>query len=177
MFVVGIQQINMPMVSFSNIIHILAILATGLMAGLFYSYSCSVNPGLARLSDACYLAAMQNINRAILNPAFFACFFGALVLLPLSAYLQYSQPPGIKFWLLAGAAIVYAVGLFGVTMAGNVPLNTMLDKADLTTATAEQLTQLRNAFEGPWNSWHAIRMIAVVVSFLMAIIAAILPEK
>ncbi len=32
------------------------ILAAGLMAGLFYAYSCSVNPGLQRLSDAGYLA-------------------------------------------------------------------------------------------------------------------------
>mgnify|MGYP003574981734 CR=1 FL=1 len=165
------------MFSFSNIIHILAILVTGLMAGLFYSYSCSVNPGLGRLTDANYLAAMQNINRAILNPAFFACFLGTLVLLPLSAYFHYSQPVGLKFWLVAGAAMVYIVGLFGVTMAGNVPLNNMLDKTDLTSATAEQLAQLRAAFEGPWNRWHAIRTIAVVLSFLMAIAASIVPEK
>lgn len=165
------------MVTFHNVVLVLAVVTTALMAGLFYSYSCSVNPGLAKLPDAEYLAAMQSINRAILNPAFFACFFGALILLPLSAYLNYSQPVTPRFWLLLAATVLYAIGLFGVTIGGNVPLNNMLDGADLSTATTEQLAELRKAFESPWNRWHAIRTWAVIISLVLSVIACIVPIK
>lgn len=155
----------------------LAVLVTALTAGLFYSYSCSVNPGLGKLTDANYLAAMQSINRAILNPAFFICFFGALILLPLSAYLSFSQPASLRFWLLTGASLLYVFGLFGVTVSGNIPLNTMLDKVDLTTATAQQLSDIRTAFENPWNRWHTIRTVAVIFSLIMVIAAFVFPQK
>lgn len=165
------------MINFSNIVVLLALIATGLMAGLFYSYSCSVNPGLNKLSDENYLAAMQSINGAILNPAFFICFFGALILLPLSAYFNYGQAGGLKFWLLAVAAVVYAVGLFGVTVVFNVPLNNMLDKVDLTLVTAQQLSEIRQAFEKSWNRWHGIRTVAVILSFILTGVTCIFPES
>lgn len=163
--------------SFANITLFVAALCTALMAGLFYSYSCSVNPGLAKLPDAQYLSAMQNINRAILNPVFFAAFFGALVLLPLSAYLSYASPAGVRFWLLVVAAGVYAVGLFGVTAFGNVPLNGMLDGFDIASATVEDIKAMRRQFEVPWNRWHLVRTIAVVLSVALVLAACIAPGK
>jgi len=45
-----------------------------LMAGVFYAYSCSVNPGLNKLQASDYLRTMQVINRAILNPFFLLPF-------------------------------------------------------------------------------------------------------
>lgn len=70
------------MLSFQNIIIFLTILFSGLVAGLFYAYSCSVNPGLKALSDVEYLIAMQSINRAIQNPYFFCSFMGLLLCFP-----------------------------------------------------------------------------------------------
>lgn len=163
--------------SFANVTLFLAAFCTALMAGLFYSYSCSVNQGLAKLPDAQYLLAMQNINRAILNPVFFAAFFGTLVLLPLSAYLSHASPAGLRFWLLVAAAGVYAIGLFGITAFGNVPLNEMLDKFDIASATQPDITAMREQFEGPWNRWHLVRTIAVVFSLALVLAACIVPAK
>lgn len=163
--------------TFQNISLFLAALATALAAGLFYSYSCSVNPGLARLGDREYLMAMQHINRAILNPVFFASFLGALVLLPLSAWGSYTTPVSLRFWLLVCAAVVYAVGLFGVTMFGNVPLNEMLDGFVLENATPADLAAKRLAFEGPWNFWHLIRTISVVMSLALILAACIMDQE
>ena len=70
---------------------ILTATTTGLIAGLFYSYSCSVNPGLAKLPDEGYVAAMQSINREILNPVFFATFIGTLLLLPISTWMHFGS--------------------------------------------------------------------------------------
>lgn len=159
-----------------NITLALAVLTTALMAGLFYSYSCSVNPGLAKLPDSEYLAAMQSINRAILNPAFFAAFFGALVLLPLAAWLNYNPLNVWRFRLLAVAALLYAAGLFGVTVFGNVPLNEMLDKFDVANASATDISVMRQKFEQPWNRYHAMRTYAVLASLAIAILACLARE-
>lgn len=154
----------------ANFILLTTALASALIAGLFYSYSCSVNPGLGALSDQHYLTAMQSINRVILNPAFFFSFMGTLILLPISTYQHFGTA---RFsWLLA-ATVVYVVGTFGVTMFGNVPLNEALDKIDITATHARELAQQRAAFELPWNRLHSIRTIASVISLILVIIACL----
>ncbi len=126
---------------------------TALMAGLFYAFSCSVNLGLARLSNAEYISAMQSINRAIQNPVFFAAFFGAPILLPLSVFLHYGQPLSMRFLFLLAATIIYLVGTFGVTIFGNVPLNNILDRFDLQAASEDEMALQRANFERRWNNF------------------------
>ena len=147
------------------------------MAGLFYAYACSVNLGLGRLPDAGYLAAMQSINRAILNPVFLLVFMGAVIIFPIGAYRVYTPPPSFSFYLLLAASILYIVGVFGVTMAANVPLNDRLDAFDLSAATPETLARFRTEFEGPWNSWNLVRTIAAILAFLLAAWAYLHPLK
>ena len=146
---------------------------TALMAGLFYAYSCSVVPGLGRLADAEYLAAMQSINRAILNPVFFIAFMGTPLLLPLITWMHYSQPVSLRFWLLLAATAVYLTGVVGVTALGNIPLNDMLDSAALQTASAEEIRALRTAFELPWNSWNLVRTWAAAVALVLVVLACV----
>lgn len=165
--------------TFANIALLAAAFTTALIAGLFYSYSCSVNWGLGRLPDAGYLAAMQSINREILNPLFFMSFMGTLLLLPLSAWLQYGHGPSIRFYLLLAATLVYAVGTFGVTIMGNVPLNNALDAFHIPSASAEVLHQQRVLFEKPWNTLHSIRTVANAIALILVLLACILrdPQK
>lgn len=154
-----------------NIILLFTATTTALIAGLLYAYSVAISPGLARLPDAGYLAAMQNINREILNPVFFLSFMGTVLLLPLSTFLHYSQPVSPRFILLLLATIVYAAGTFGVTVVGNVPLNEALDAVNLSAATPEQLATYRANFEGPWNKLHAIRTVCNVIALMLVILA------
>ncbi|PZR29797.1 MAG: DUF1772 domain-containing protein [Citrobacter freundii] len=156
----------------TTILLLIATTATALIAGLFYAYSCSVNPGLGRLADKSYLDAMQSINRAILNPLFFVSFIGALLLLPAGAVVMYGQSREC-FVLLFAAAAVYVIGSFGVTMFGNVPLNNMLDRFDLINAAASDLAAMRNDFEKPWNRLHSVRTFFSVISLLLVITACI----
>lgn len=53
----------MDIFSIQNLSLFLATLLCGLLAGLFYGYSCSVNNGLGRLNDPGYLKAMRSINK------------------------------------------------------------------------------------------------------------------
>lgn len=153
---------------------ILTAVATALIAGLFYAYSCSVNPGLGKLSDEGYLLAMQSINRAILNPVFFASFMGTLLLLPVSTWLQYrSGGASTAFYILFATTIIYGLGTFGVTITGNVPLNEALDKFNVKSASIEEIARQRQLFEIPWNRLNNIRTIANIVSLVLVIIACI----
>ena len=157
----------------SNFVLLITTLCVGLMAGLFYSYSFSVTPGLSKLTDVQYITAMQSINRAIQNPIFFIGFFGALILLPVCTYLKFSRPVSLNFWLLLTATLVYFIGSFAVTAIGNIPLNNTLDKFDITTTSNEAISLQRKAFETKWNNLNSIRTIASVASFILIIVACI----
>lgn len=161
--------------TFKTLSLLLSTVSTALIGGLFYAYSCSVIPGLARVSDASYLQAMQSINRAILNPLFFISFMGTLVLLPISVWFFKEQ--SVVFYLLLAAALLYFGGVFLVTMIGNVPLNNLLDAADLGKLDAEGLADLRNKFENSWNFFHRIRTIASFGCIVLVAYAAILSRN
>jgi uncharacterized membrane protein len=159
-----------------TIVLLITAVSTSLIGGLFYAYACSVTLGLGRLSDAAYLSAMQSINRAILNPVFFASFMGTLLLLPVSTYMSYDGTLSLGFWLLLGAAIIYAAGVFGVTMFGNVPMNELLDKLDLKSLSPAEIAEQRKRFEGPWNTLNNIRTVASFLAIVLVIWACLVPE-
>ena len=159
--------------TFSNIVLVGATTCTALMAGLLFSYSCSVVLGLKKLPDQEYIMAMQAINRAIQNPVFFIVFMGCLVLLPLCTYLNYSIPPSRQFWLLLGTTLLYFVGVFGITAIGNIPLNDTLEKFNLLNASKEAISSQRALFETRWNNLNLLRTIASIGSLVLLIIACI----
>ena len=162
--------------AFANITLLATAFTTALIAGLFYAWSCSVIPGLGKLTDANYLLAMQSINREILNPVFFMSFMGTLFLLPLCTWLQYNPSVPVRFYLLLGATIAYGAGTFGVTIFGNVPLNNMLDTFHIQAVSAETLSQQRAMFEKPWNQLHAVRTIANVIALVLVLLACIVKQ-
>jgi len=146
----------------------------GLSAGIFYCWSISVTTGLALLPDKEYITAFQALNRAILNPLFLLCFMGPLFLLPLSAFITYRKPLPVTFWLLCAASLVYIVGVMGVTMAGNVPMNDVLDKFNAAAATPADLASTRAGFEAQWNFLNNIRTLSCILSFCMTVAATML---
>lgn len=154
----------------ATVLLIITAVLTALIAGLFYAYSCSVVLGLRKLTDMEYLKAMQNINREILNPVFFLSFMGTAVLLPMSAFVFRGQP---AFVFLLLAALAYLIGVFGVTVAGNVPMNDILDKFDISGSTSEAIKQMRENFESRWNFLNNIRTGFSVISIVLVVCACI----
>lgn len=152
---------------------ILTATVTGLMAGLFFAWSCSVTPGLARLPDAEYISAMQSLNKAIQNPLFFSCFFGAAILLPVSAYIHYEKVIPTRFWFLFSAALIYLFGVMAVTIFGNIPLNATLDRFSIQSVSIEKIATMRTGFEVPWNKLNNIRTIASTISLILVILACL----
>lgn len=149
-----------------------AIFFSALMAGFFFSFAVSVNLGLHKLNDKAYLQAMQHINRAVLNPLFFSCFFGANLFLIISTVQHYfiDSP---KFLTLLCACIIYTVGVFGITGLRNVPLNNRLEQFQLSDSTETSLQQMRIFFEKSWVLWNTVRTLSAL-AVLACLIASIL---
>ena len=154
---------------------VVATLATGLVAGVFYAYAISVNLGLAAQPDACYVATMQAINERIQNPMFFASFFGAVVFLLAALAAHILRPRSGRFWLVALACALYIGGGFLLTVFVNVPLNEQLATV-AADAPPDELSGARAAYEDPWNFWNGVRTVFSSMAFLALIGACLLRE-
>ena len=146
-------------------------LSSGLTAGLFFGWAVSVIPGTAKISDRNYVATMQSINVAIINPLFMLSFLGTAVVLAASAAFHHRDGQARRGWLLVAAAATYFLGVIGVTAARNVPLNNELATFVLDGAPDATVSERRARYEGPWNTWHYIRTIANIATFCLAIAA------
>lgn len=158
--------------TFENISISALLFLTGLSAGLCFTWSNSITPGIGRLDDLGYLMSFQSMNKTILNPIFFIVFFGPFFLGLINLYL-FRNASSSLFWLVTIATAIYILGVVLVTIFGNVPLNEILDKTDLSIASREDIKSLRNIFEVKWNRLHLIRTLSSLVSFILLIASLI----
>jgi uncharacterized membrane protein len=151
------------------IVTFLSALGSGLIGGLFFAFSVFVMRALGRISRAAGISAMQSINVAVLNPVFFAAFFGTAALSGLgfiAALIGWWSEPGCRF-LLAGA-LLYLIGTIVVTMVGNVPLNNKLARVAPESAAGASLWQ---NYLADWTAWNHVRTIASLAASASFIIA------
>ncbi len=160
-----------------TIILALAILLTGLMAGIFFTWSNAVKPGIGKLSDIEYLRALQSMNRVILNNAFKIIFLGAIIAVALVPVFYFNLYPKNIFWLFVFTLVIYWTGVFGVTVSGNIPLNEILDKTNLESITSEEIKTLRKSIEVKWNNFNLIRCISSGITFILLIISFLIIDK
>ena len=160
-----------------TIILALAILLTGLMAGIFFTWSNAVKPGIGKLSDIEYLRALQSMNRVILNNAFKIIFLGAIIVVALVPVFYFNLYPRNIFWLFVFTLIIYWIGVFGVTVSGNIPLNEILDKTNLESITSEEIKILRKSIEVKWNNFNLIRCISSGITFILLIVSFLILDK
>ena len=162
---------------YETIILALAILLTGLMAGIFFTWSNAVKPGIGKLSDIEYLRALQSMNRVILNNAFKIIFLGAIIAVALVPVFYFNLYPRNIFWLFVFTLVIYWIGVFGVTVSGNIPLNEILDKTNLESITSEEIKTLRKSIEVKWNNFNLIRCISSAITFLILIVSFLILDK
>ena len=148
-----------------------AILLSGLMAGIFFTWSNAVKPGIGKLSDLEYLRALQSMNRVILNKAFIGIFLGSIIAVALVPVFHFKLFPNNIFWMFILALVSYWIGVFGTTVFGNIPLNEILDKVNLESINLEEITALRTRIEVKWNKLNLIRSISSGITFVLLIIS------
>jgi uncharacterized membrane protein len=136
-----------------------ATLATGLNAGLYYTYACSIMVTLRGVDDRTFVNMMQRINRDITNGWFFLTFMGAL-LVPALALILFIGVNGAVVLPVAIGLGLYVVS-FGITMGVNVPMNNRMDKVgDPDTMSPQALAEARRVFEKPWVRSNLNRTLA-----------------
>lgn len=151
---------------------IAATVTTGLMAGIYFAFSCAVMLGLAGTSDAAFIDTMQQINQKILNIWFLAVFLGSVALPAVAAVLTgIDGDTGVLRWAIA--ATIFAIVSFGITVGRNVPLNNALDNAGRVESISD-VPQVREAFEEPWVRWNLYRTIASTLALVTLVRAVML---
>lgn len=149
-----------------------AVIAMGLLGGLFYFSSIAVMPALTAAEDRTLVDAMQQMIDTIENPAFFLTLLGAPVLAAVAlAQARRSGSPKTAGWIVAGLAL-YTV-MVVVTVAVHFPLNDDLKQAG-DPAQIEDLAAVRDDFVTPWVAWDIVRTLATTAAFGCLVWALIL---
>ena len=121
----------------------------GLIAGVYLAFSTFIMTSFARIAPAAGIAAMNAINVDIVKSMFMPLFLGTTLAAASSliasqrcrhwrrrpsldsAFFRWSGPGSIA--VLAGG-VIYVIGMLGVTLIFNVPLNDALAAVDPSSA-------------------------------------------
>ena len=145
-----------------------ATITTGLLAGLFYSYCCSVMRALAGTDDRTFIEVMQRINVAIVNPWFLISFLGSVGFTAAAVVAHLKGDRVLLVWLVA--ALLLNLAGFAVTVAASVPLNNRLASVDL----GSDLAVARAQFETVWVRWNLVRTVLHIAAFAVLAWALVL---
>lgn len=149
---------------FGQIVLVLATVATGLGAGLFYAFSCAVMPALRGSDDTTRVRTMQRINVSIQNGWFALSFAGAPILIAVSLVADavaghWPRAAGEALGLLLfGSALV-------ITFVVNIPLNLALDKAG-----PADFASAWRAFEERWVRWNNARTLTTTAGLAALVV-------
>ena len=140
-----------------------AVIAMGLLAGLFYAFDVAVMPALTAADDRTLVDAMQQMIDKIENPAFFLTLLGAPALAVVALFqARRTGSPKTAGWIVAGLAF-YTV-MVVVTFAFHFPLNDELKNAG-DPVRIENLAAVRDDFVTPWIAWNIVRTLASTAAF------------
>lgn len=138
-----------------------AVLTMGMVAGTFVLYAHTIMPGLRKTGDRTFVAAFQQIDRAIINPWFMVTAFGGTLVLAAAAALANRGTPA--FGWIAVALGLYLIAVI-VTVAVNVPLNDAIKAAG--DPARIDVAQVRAQFgEARWAAWNLLRVATSVPAF------------
>jgi uncharacterized membrane protein len=156
------------MTNLFNLLILLAALGSGLLSGLFFTFSNFVMKALAKLPANQGSSAMQSINVTIINPGFLTVFFGTALCSVAAAVLgiQNWDRPGAG-WALGGA-VLYLVGCMVVTFCCNVPLNNELAAV---APESPAMSAKWKAYLASWMPWNHLRTIATFLATASFVIA------
>jgi uncharacterized membrane protein len=153
-----------------------ATLGSALMAGLFFAFSIAVMKALGVLPPTQGIAAMQSINRVVVNRGFLVVFFGtgaACIAVIVAALLDGGAADGAfatgSVFAIAGS-FLYLAGTLLVTMVFNVPRNNALARAD---AASTEGAALWRRYLVEWTAWNHVRTATSLAATACLVVALI----
>lgn len=146
---------------------LVALLLTGALFGFFYAWVCSTMWGLDAADPRTAIAAMQAMNASVRNPVFFPAFFLTAPALGLAALMAERAGARGSATLLAGAAVVVAVGCVALTATVNVPMNRALAQV----AVPEDIGQAAEIWAGYSPRWQLFNTLRTIVAGLALLLS------
>ena len=144
----------------ADMVLLAAVVAMGLLTGLFYAFDVAVMPGLTAADDRTLVDGMQQM---IELPAFPLTLLVAPALAAVALFqARRSGSPQTAGWIVAGLAL-YTV-MVVVTVVVHFPLNEDLKEAG-DPARIENLAAVRDDFVTPWVAWNIVRTLALTAAF------------
>ena len=149
------------MISVPFVLTLVAALGCGVAGGVFFGFSSFVMGALKRLPAPQGIAAMQSMNVVAVTPVFMTALFGtALACLALIARALVARGESGVAYRVAGS-VLYLVGVIGVTMVRNVPLNDALAPLDPNAASSASIWP---QFTQTWTTWNTVRAITAIAA-------------
>jgi uncharacterized membrane protein len=143
---------------------IVALICTGLVAGIFLGHRAGVSLAMPILSPSSFVQLQQIIHRTfarmmpVLN-------IGSVLSSVLWAVLQGAHGRTGEFWLVSAASLLM-ICIFAVTLGINVPINKQL----MTWNPAAPPQDLSTLW-APWERVHSTRTGLAIVAFVAEVIA------
>lgn len=153
----------------SSIITVLlwaAALSSGLIAGVYFSFSTFIMQAFIKIETTQSIAAMNSINKIILHSLFMPLFFGSSIIsvaLIIFSFIHWGEV-GSELTFIAG--IVYFIGMFLCTVIFNVPLNNALARTNLKDNNAQQIW---SHYLNVWTQWNHLRMVSSLITCVLCI--------
>ncbi len=133
----------------------ISLISTALVAGVFLTFSDFVMRSLNGARMSAGVEVMQFINREVYKTIFMVLLIGMWgVSAALGAYAYlYHAGSGVAELVLA--AIIYSVGVMGVTLVFNVPMNTKLEAQAYDSP--EGAAYWSDVYYPKWTFWNWVR--------------------
>ena len=139
------------------IVALVGLVLAGAAAGLFFTFSNSVMPGLDAIPPQQAMAAMTSMNQKIINPLFLLAFVGSPFVALAAGVLLLFQDTGAAWWFIA-AGVVYFLGAIAPTARINVPMNNALDATPVPADDAEA-ARVWSDYSTRWTRWNHWRAV------------------
>lgn len=140
---------------------LLTILACGLMAGVFFTFSSFVMKALGKIPPAEGIAAMQSINVYAVKSWFLPAFMGSAVLCLAVAAMTLGKLDLPAARLLFAGAVIHFAGCFMVTVVFNVPMNNALAAIS---PSAPASAETWGDYLTRWTMWNHIRTLSSLLA-------------
>ncbi|WP_351236217.1 DUF1772 domain-containing protein [Streptomyces sp. NPDC002133] len=145
----------------------LAVISTGLYAGFMLVFRTGIMPALARLSDDQFVPVMRRINEEIPRAVFLVVFLAIIAFPAASLAVPVEGRSDNQMWLILAGLVCAALNHL-VTIVGNIPLNNALAAFE-----GSPDSEVRAAFEARWNSFHIVRTVLILASFVLLVWASL----
>jgi len=143
-----------------------------LATGFILTYAIIVMPGLSKLDDKEFMQAFQVTDRIIQNnqPIFILIWGGSIISVLGTIIISILSLGVLEAWLIIFVSVVYLLGVQGITISIQLPLNKRIQKIDVNSTNSQTLSEVRKNFETKWNYFNNIRTsigLFVILIFLL----------